>query len=166
MSTNVTFESRETEESCVNISIVDDLGVEVDQTFFVTLERTNGLDERIQVDPDAKEGEIEIYDDDSMCHVSIACIYCRIIPGFEFSFSNIYYITHLSHQWRWWVSTAQSTRSERMRVWYKYVLMSVNLRSIVPSHSPLISISTQVMTVQVRKYFIINGSPLECHLWL
>ena len=129
--------------------------------FFVTLERTNGLNERIQVDPDTKEGEIEIYDDDSMYHVSIACIYCRIIPGFEFSLSNIYYITHLSHQWRWWVSTAQSTWSERMRVWYKYVLMSVNLTLIVPSHSPLIAISSQVMTVQV-----MNGSSLKCHVIL
>ena len=64
----MTFGASETEK-CVEIHIVNTMGVEMTESFFVTLERTDGLDERIQIDPAAVEGEIEIWDDDSTCDI-------------------------------------------------------------------------------------------------
>ena len=68
MTTNVTFEVSDTEK-CVEIHIVNTFLVEMTESFFVTLERTEGLDELIQIDPAAVEGEIEIWDDDSTCNI-------------------------------------------------------------------------------------------------
>ena len=48
---------------CVNISISDDGIPEQMESFFVTLERTSGLDGRITLNP--VEGEIEIIDSNS-----------------------------------------------------------------------------------------------------
>ena len=48
---------------CTEIPIADDLIV-VTESFFVTLERTPGLDSRITLDP--VDGEIEITDDDGV----------------------------------------------------------------------------------------------------
>ena len=47
---------------CTEIPIVDDMIVELTESFSVTLERTPGLDSRITLKP--VDGEIKIYDDD------------------------------------------------------------------------------------------------------
>ena len=124
-------------------------------------------DERIQLNA-AVVVEIEIIDDDGECDNLTQLLYntyCRTVSRFVSDVVFCLYF-HLSHQWLLCISRIPCTRSERMRVWYEYVLLSLNPMLNVPSHSPLISISTQVMRVQVCKYFIINGSSLECHLWL
>ena len=57
------FDSCDTRQ-CTEITIVDDMIVELTESFFVTLERTPGLDSRITLDP--VDGEIEITDDDGL----------------------------------------------------------------------------------------------------
>ena len=52
---------------CTEIPIVDDMIVELTESFFVTLERTPGLDSRITLKP--VDGEIEITDDDGMQYI-------------------------------------------------------------------------------------------------
>ena len=52
-------------ESCTNIIIIDDQIDEPDESFFVDLERTAGLDDRITLDPTVEE--IVIQDDESEC---------------------------------------------------------------------------------------------------
>ena len=49
---------------CTEIPIVDDMIVELTESFFVTLERTPGLDSRITLDP--VDGKIDITDDDGV----------------------------------------------------------------------------------------------------
>ena len=51
-------------QQCTEIPIVDDMIVELTESFFVTLERTPGLDSRITLDP--VDGAIEITDDDGV----------------------------------------------------------------------------------------------------
>ena len=63
VSTILAFGSCDTRQ-CTEIPIVDDMIVELTESFFVTLERTPGLDSRITVDP--VHGEIEITDDDGV----------------------------------------------------------------------------------------------------
>ena len=46
--------------SCTNISIQSDLIMEETETFTITLDRTLGLDPRIQLDP--SEGVVTIFD--------------------------------------------------------------------------------------------------------
>ena len=50
--------------TCTNVTIVDDLVDEPNESFFVTLERTLGLDNRITLNP--VDGEIEIEDNDGI----------------------------------------------------------------------------------------------------
>ena len=50
---------------CVNVSIVDDDVLENVESFYVTLERTPGLDVRITLDP--VDGIISITDDGQPC---------------------------------------------------------------------------------------------------
>ena len=50
------------QRSCTMVNIVDDLVDEPTESFFVTLERTLGLDVRIQTDP--VDGVVEIEDND------------------------------------------------------------------------------------------------------
>ena len=52
-------------ESCIRIPITDDMAVEQRESFFVSLQRTDGLDTRIQIDPNFDEKEVIIFDDDS-----------------------------------------------------------------------------------------------------
>ena len=60
VSTILAFDTCDTRQ-CTKIPIVDDMIVELTESFFVTLERTPGLDSRITLDP--VDGEIEIIDD-------------------------------------------------------------------------------------------------------
>ena len=55
------FRSCET-RVCTNVTIVDDDVAELTESFFVRVGRTEGLDERITLDP--VEAEIEIVDND------------------------------------------------------------------------------------------------------
>ena len=50
--------------SCVNVSIVDDDVLELTESFSITLERTPGLDDRIELGP--VDGEVQINDSDGM----------------------------------------------------------------------------------------------------
>ena len=52
-------------ESCTRIPITDDMMVEQRESFFVSLQRTEGLDTRIQIDSNFEEKEVTIVDDDS-----------------------------------------------------------------------------------------------------
>ena len=60
---------------CTEIPIVDDMIVvqELTESFFVTLERTPGLNSRIALDP--VDGEIEITDDDGVYMFSRMQVY-------------------------------------------------------------------------------------------
>ena len=55
------FRSCET-SACINVGIVDDNITELTERFSVKLNRTDGLDERIILDP--VEAEVEIIDND------------------------------------------------------------------------------------------------------
>ena len=83
---------------CVNIIIQDDGVPEQLESFFVTLERTTGLDSRITLDP--VDAEIEILDSNSM-FVHLMFVLFQNLPV----------------QWLWWVWREHSTRSQRMWVW-------------------------------------------------
>ena len=50
------------QQSCINVTILDDLVDEPTELFNVTLERTAGLDSRIELNP--VDGVVEIEDDD------------------------------------------------------------------------------------------------------
>ena len=63
VSTFLMFDSCEM-QSCTNITIVDDMVLELLESFSVTLERTPGLDDRITLDP--IDGVVEINDNDGM----------------------------------------------------------------------------------------------------
>ena len=51
-------------ESCVNVTITDSVALELPESFFVTLKRPAGLDERISINTARDETEVEIIDDD------------------------------------------------------------------------------------------------------
>ena len=55
------FEECET-RSCIEITIIDDLILEMDEYFSISLERTTDLDIRITLSPTS--GEVVIVDDD------------------------------------------------------------------------------------------------------
>ena len=63
VSTILAFGTCDTQQ-CTEIPIVDDIIVELTESFFITLEWTPGLDSRITLDP--VDGEIEITDDDGV----------------------------------------------------------------------------------------------------
>ena len=60
VSHNLTFDECEN-RSCTEITIMEDMIVEMTESFFITLERTPGLDSRIDLDP--VNGVVEIIDD-------------------------------------------------------------------------------------------------------
>ena len=154
----MTFEASETEK-CLSIPIADTLGHEQDESFFVTLQRTDGLDERIQLNA-AVVGEIEIIDDDGECDNLTQLLYntyCRTVSRFMHLVLCFVIKIYTFHQWLLCISRIPCTRSERMRVWYEYVLLSLNPMLNVLSHSPSISISTHVLTVQVCKIISMDG---------
>lgn len=59
---NVTF-TPFARESCVDVVIQFPVGLEMIESFFVTLERTDGLDEQISISESANVMEIEIIND-------------------------------------------------------------------------------------------------------
>ena len=61
MSTILMFDACDTRR-CVDVTIVNDANFEPDEIFFITLERTPGLNDRITLDP--VNGVIIIIDDD------------------------------------------------------------------------------------------------------
>ena len=68
-SVNVTLTFAECQRrSCVNVSIVDDDAIELTESFSITLERTLGLDDRIELGP--VDGEVQINDNDGAFFVS------------------------------------------------------------------------------------------------
>ena len=52
-------------ESCVNVAIRDSVDLEMPESFFVALQKPSGLDDRISINTDEDETEVEILDDDS-----------------------------------------------------------------------------------------------------
>ena len=52
-------------ESCICIPITDDMMVEQHESFLVSLQRTEGLDTRIQIDHNFARKEVTIVDDNS-----------------------------------------------------------------------------------------------------
>ena len=52
-------------ESCVTIAIRDSVDLEMPESFFISLQKPSGLDDRISINTDKDETEIEILDDDS-----------------------------------------------------------------------------------------------------
>ena len=58
---------------CTEIPIVDDMIVEMNKSFFVTLERTSGLDSRIRLNP--VEEEVEIINDDGVYIITLTWMY-------------------------------------------------------------------------------------------
>ena len=63
LSTILKFDACET-QSCVNITIHEDMVLEENELFGITLERTDDLDERIVLNP--VKGQIDIENTDSM----------------------------------------------------------------------------------------------------
>ena len=49
---------------CIPVIIIDEHIVEQNESFFVTLERTPGLNDRVIIDPDKSEGKVVIGNDD------------------------------------------------------------------------------------------------------
>ena len=73
VSTIVAFDTCDTQR-CTEIPIVDDMIVELTESFLITLERTPGLVSRITLNP--VDGEIEITDDDGVYtfpHMQVLC---------------------------------------------------------------------------------------------
>ena len=52
-------------ESCVTIAIRNSVDLEMPESFFVSLQKPSGLDDRISINTDKDETEVEILDDDS-----------------------------------------------------------------------------------------------------
>ena len=61
---------------CVNITIVDDLVLEMEESFIVVLNRTSQLDSRISLEPTT--AEIVIVDDDGRLMQEHVCSYHNI----------------------------------------------------------------------------------------
>ena len=51
-------------DSCVGVTLVDTLALEMPESFFVTLQKPDDLDERITINPVRAEMEVYIRDDD------------------------------------------------------------------------------------------------------
>ena len=81
VSTILEFDTCETRQ-CTEISIVDDMIVELTESFSVTLERIPGLDSRITLDP--VYGEIEIIDDDGMYIIFLTWLLWKLMVAWDF----------------------------------------------------------------------------------
>ena len=79
VSTMLSFTACKT-QSCVNIPIVDDALDEPERIFYVSLERTPDLNDRITLDP--VDGEITLIDDDGMFPTKILSLYTSLITEY------------------------------------------------------------------------------------
>ena len=122
---------------CTEIVIVDDMMLELTESFSVTLERTAGLDNRITLD--RVDVEVEITDDDGAYIV--------------FTDMDIYALCFmwglLRAQKLLWVWRGHPTRFLRMWVWWACVLSYLAPISLVPLITLLKSDSQLMMVVQV-----------------
>ena len=57
---------------CLRVTIVDDYSVEKRESFSISLERTENLDDRIRISPDS--GTVTIEDNDGECDICISNI--------------------------------------------------------------------------------------------
>ena len=64
----VTF-SRNDPTKCLRVDIVDDYSVEKRESFSISLERTENLDERIRISPNRSRGRVTIEDFDGECNI-------------------------------------------------------------------------------------------------
>ena len=72
------------ENACLLVTIIDEDIVEQNESFFVTLERTADLNERITIDPDNSEGEVVIGNDDGKFLFSnLRCILMTIYISYR-----------------------------------------------------------------------------------
>ena len=62
----VTFYGNELRK-CLEVTIVENEVVELSESFYISLERTENLDERITISPD--RGTVTIEDDDGECNI-------------------------------------------------------------------------------------------------
>ena len=156
VSTILAFDTCDTRQ-CTEIPIVDDMIVELTESFFVTLERTPGLDSRITLDP--VDGEIEITDDDGVYmfpHMQVLFMYMR-----------------LTSQRLWWVWRGHPIQS--LRVWVRW--RCVLLYTVPVSPAPLITTSMSdsqlMMILQVMCYsqfadfiyFFLFALLVQCLPW-
>ena len=65
-STVLTFEPMNP-DSCISVTLTDSVDLEMSESFFVTLQKPDDLDERISINTNKDEMEVEIIDDDSEC---------------------------------------------------------------------------------------------------
>ena len=56
--------------SCVNVTLIDTLALERSESFFVTLQRPDNLDERITINTARDETEVYIFDNDGECETN------------------------------------------------------------------------------------------------
>ena len=63
-------------DSCINVTLIDTLTLEMPESFFVTLQKPDDLDERITINTARAETEIYIFDNDGECD-KITLQYCH-----------------------------------------------------------------------------------------
>ena len=115
----------------MNVTIIDDVVLENEEEFDVTLTRTTGLDTRITLDP--VDGVVQIIDDD----------------GRPKPLSHNVFISLSLSQWLWWVWREHCTVCQRKWVWSQCVLWCMNQPLNVQLHSPLTLNSQPKMTLLV-----------------
>ena len=122
--------------SCVDAVIVDDDVLEMMESFSITLERTTGLDDRIDLDP--VDGVVQINDSDGVSLIvnNASCLHRALL------------------QWLWLVWSRHSMLCQRTWGLLKCVLLSMNQVTSVQSHSLLKLCSQLVMAVQVYTHTI------------
>ena len=144
--TNLTFGESDTRQ-CTEIPIVDDMIVELtDKSFFVTLERTPGLDSRITLDP--VDGRLRSF-------IMIVCTLLLILGYFGNNRSM-----GLFPQRLWWVWRGHPIQSLRVWVWWRCVLLYTAPVSIAPLITPSMSDSQLMMVPQVMCENIVHACPL------
>ena len=60
-------------ESCISVTLTDSVDVETSESFIVTLQRPDDLEEGISINTNKDEMEVVIIDDDSEYDI----VYCR-----------------------------------------------------------------------------------------
>ena len=73
-STVLTFEPMNP-HSCISVTLTDSLDLEMSESFFVTLQKSDDLDERISINANKDEMEVVIIDDDSEYDIVIRFVH-------------------------------------------------------------------------------------------